>query len=160
MQSEHALTLLETIDNCFRSLHGSPLPCPENTVNRLQWLDEEAPFSILAHKNGAPPRFIYANDYALTCFKYSLEEMLGLPSNQSAAKQDRAEREKFLQEVAQNGIVYDYSGPRIDKYGTMFFIYAGIVWQLFNQDGTPWGQAALFWTDQKKRPKWYNISKS
>lgn len=151
------LTLLKDIDRCFQDLNGKSLPCPENVSDKFQWLHEKAPFSILAHKNEKPPKFIYANNYALSCFKYTAAEIVGLPSYQSAAEQDREERERLLQSVTQNGIAYNYAGPRIDKYGHIFNIYDGIVWQLFDEVQNPWGQAALFWTDNSERPDWYQL---
>lgn len=146
--------LLEQIDKCFHRLNGTPLAFPPGIVDRHKWLHTEAPYSILAHNGGEDPVFIYANEYALSCFKYTMKEMLELPSRLSTAEKDREAREKLLKEVTKNGIAYNYSGPRVDKNGNTFMIYDGIVWELRDDDGTVWGQGALFWTDKKKRPDW------
>lgn len=149
------LSLIVQIDNCFYALNGAPLPCPAGIPDRYRWLHENAPYSLLAHHAGADPHFIYANRHALYCFQYTPDEMLSLPSRLSAAEKDRPERERFLQRVIAVGIVYHYTGLRVDKYGNAFAIHDGILWQLKHPDGTVWGQAALFWSQAKERPDWY-----
>jgi len=152
------LDLLKKIDNCFLNLNGNYLPCPYGIADRYEWLHEKAPYSILAHNTDADPHFVYANEYALSCFKYSREEMLSLPSRLSAAEQDRAERQRLLQIVTRDGIAYNYEGPRVDKQGNFFTIYDGILWQLTEDNGEVWGQGALFWTEKGNHPDWYNIA--
>jgi len=156
MLTEKKRKLIQTIDDSFHKLNGKPLPCPPDVDDRLRWLDEEAPYSILAHNADKDPHFVYANKYALTCFKYTEEEMLALPSRLSAGEQDRAERQRLLEKVTSDGIAYNYEGPRVDKNDKTFNIYDGIVWQLKDDNGTIWGQGALFWTDKKERPDWYS----
>lgn len=137
---------LAEIDRYFTLLHGEPLAVPQGIGDRLAWLHQHAPFGLLAHNTGADPHFIYANQMALDCFKYSREEILRLPSRLSAGADDRAERQRLLDEVQRQGIAYDYRGTRIDKMNSPFTIYNGIIWQL----GDPateqgiWGQAACF----------------
>ncbi|SRR5258708_5168625 len=155
MDFEQYSTLIAQIDECFRALTGEHLPCPPGIPDRYQWLHEHAPYSILAHNAEADPHFIYANRYALACFKYTAEEMLSLPSRLSAVAQDRAQRERLLQDVTHDGIAYNYTGPRVDKYENRFMIYDGIVWQLQSGQGVVWGQGALFWTSEQERPGWY-----
>ncbi|WP_212004808.1 MEKHLA domain-containing protein [Chitinophaga sp. HK235] len=149
------LSLITQIDHNFLDRNGKALPAPTDVSARAQWLHEEAPYSILAHGTGADPHFIYANQFALSCFKYGIEELLQLPSRLSAAPQDRSERERLLQDVTLHGIAYHYTGPRIDKHGNTFTIYDGVVWRLSHPDGSPFGQAALFWSNELERPAWY-----
>lgn len=149
------LSLITQIDHNFLDKNGKALPAPPDVAARAQWLHEDAPYSILAHGTGADPHFIYANQFALSCFKYSPEELLQLPSRLSAAPQDRSERERLLLDVTLNGIAYNYTGPRVDKHGNTFTIYDGVVWRLTNPDGSPFGQAALFWLKETERPSWY-----
>ncbi|NLR77116.1 MEKHLA domain-containing protein [Chitinophaga eiseniae] len=149
------LSLIAQIDQNFLNRNGKGLPTPSGITARTQWLHEEAPYSILAHGTGTDPHFIYANQFALSCFKYNTAELLQLPSRLSAAPQDRSERERLLQDVSLNGIAYHYTGPRVDKYGNTFTIYDGVVWRLTNPDGSPFGQAALFWLHDEERPAWY-----
>ena len=147
-------TLIRQISDSFHWLSGWPLFAPPG-ADFYKWLHEEAPYGILAHNTDADPHFIYANDHAVASFKYTADEILAVPSRLSASEQDRPERQRMLEIVLRDGIVYNYSGPRVDKYGHSFMIYDGIVWQLRNPDGRIWGQAALFWTDEVKRPEWF-----
>jgi PAS domain-containing protein len=156
--------LIGPINDSFHRLSGQPLYAPRAVAPGVvapgatalyQWLHEEAPYGILAHNTDADPRFIYANAHALASFKYTPEEILAVPSRLSASEQDRPERQRMLEIVLRDGIVYNYSGPRVDKYGHSFTIYDGVVWQLRHADGRIWGQAALFWTDNANRPEWY-----
>lgn len=169
MISEPNKTLIRQINDCFHKLAGKPLYAPGTTAPGVatpeamtpeaadlhQWLHEEAPYGILAHNTAADPHFIYANNHALASFKYTPAEILSVPSRLSASEQDRPERQRMLEIVLRDGIVYNYSGPRVDKYGKSFTIYDGVVWQLRNADGAVWGQAALFWTEEKTRPEWF-----
>jgi len=150
MNSEKMYALLKKIDDCFLSLSGHRLPCPEDIQDRYKWLNEESNYSILAHDSSADPVFIYGNQYALSCFKYTLDELLSLPSRLSASAPNRTDRERLLKEVAQNGIAYNYSGDRVDKNGNSFTIYNGIVWELKDQNGDRWGQGALFYTEKQE----------
>lgn len=149
MNAEKWYELIKKIDDCFLALSENHLPCPEDVVDRYKWLDEEANYSILAHDNSVDPIFIYANKFALSCFKYTLDEILFLPSRFSASASNRSAREQLLKTVTQNGIAYNYSGDRIDKSGKSFTIYDGIVWELKDQNGEKWGQAALFYTEKQ-----------
>jgi hypothetical protein len=153
LKNEHIL--LKQIDDCFLALNGKKLPSPPNISDRYQWLHENAPYSILAQNANTDSYFIYANDYALSCFKYSNEEILAIPSSFSAAIENRYERKLLFDKVAQEGIVYNYRGDRVDKYENSFTIHDTIVWQLQNTNGDVWGQGALFWRDEKLRPDWY-----
>lgn len=148
-------TLIRQINENFLRLSGKPLYAPPGAADVHQWLHEEAPYGILAHNTDVEPRFIYANKHALASFKYTAGEILAVPSRLSASEEDRPERQRMLELVLRDGIVYDYSGPRVDKYGNSFTIYDGVVWQLRNANGELWGQAALFWTDAVKRPEWF-----
>ncbi len=149
-------SLLKRIDKSFQELNGNPLPSPPDIPDRYTWLHENAPYSILAHNADTDPHFVYANVYALSCFKYTSEEMLSLLSRLSAAEQDRAERQRLLEIVKRNGIAYAYEGPRVDKYGNSFMIYDGVLWQLADADNKIWGQGALFWTQKGNHPAWFS----
>jgi PAS domain S-box-containing protein len=113
------------------------------------WLYNEAPFVVVAHNAQADPQFVYANRAAQSCFGYSQQEFVGLPSRLSAEAPDRAERQRLLDAVALNGFIDNYRGLRIAKSGRRFWIEHGIVWQLIDVDGRSVGQAATFsaWKD-------------
>ncbi|MCV9927075.1 MEKHLA domain-containing protein [Flavobacterium sp. LS1R49] len=153
MSLEKQLNLLKQIDNCFLALNGKKLPSPLGVLDRYLWLHEKAPYSILAQGGEEDPYFIYANNYALSCFKYSLDEILSLPAKLSAAEENRPKRKLLFDKVAREGIVYNYNGDRVDKYQNTFRINDTIVWQLEENDGEVWGQGALFWSKEKERPR-------
>ncbi|RPH27802.1 MEKHLA domain-containing protein [Buttiauxella warmboldiae] len=152
------LDLLELIDRSFMLHAGYLLPVPAGVNNRYQWLHTQAPYSLLAHDNSDDPKFIYANQQALRCFKYSEEEFIGLPSRFSAAETDRPARQVLLLTVREKGIAGNYTGPRIDKFNQSFTIYDGIVWQICQQQEVI-GQAALFWPDDLERPDWFQADR-
>lgn len=137
--------LIEQIAACYQRLSGKSLPGPKAVDDRCRWLDEEAPYSLLAHGSGADPHFIYANQCALACFAYTRAQMLQLPSRLSAASPAQQERQRMLDSLQTRGIVDGYTGLRINSRGESFSIYNGVIWQLQHPDGTLWGQAALFW---------------
>jgi PAS domain-containing protein len=129
-----------------RRLVGTPL-VPEGRDAR--WLYEEAPFAVVAHDTGADPRFVYANRTAQACFEYDLDVFVGLPSRLSAEAEERAARQKLLDEVARKGFIADYRGVRIARSGRRFWIENAVVWQLIDAEGVYRGQAAAFssWRD-------------
>ncbi len=114
-----------------------------------EWLYEHSPHAVLAHDTAQVPRFIYANKAAQTCFEYDWDEMVGLPSHLSAEPQERAERQRLLDQVKAAGHATNYAGIRIAKSGRKFRIEDGVVWQLIDAAGALHGQAASFrrWRD-------------
>lgn len=113
------------------------------------WLYREAPFVVLAHGTEPDPKFIYANRAAQTCFEYSWDELMTLPSRLTAEAPDRAERQALLENVARNGFLAGYRGVRVAKSGRRFIIEDGVVWELIDRAGKRHGQAATFlsWRD-------------
>ncbi len=130
----------------YARLVGAPLVPPGTDAG---WLYREAPFVVLAHGTDRDPKFIYANQAAQTCFEYSWQEFMTLPSRLSAEAPDRAERQKLLDEVARNGFLSGYRGLRVAKSGRRFIIEDGVVWELIDRAGVRHGQAATFlsWRD-------------
>jgi hypothetical protein len=113
------------------------------------WLYREAPFAVVAHNTEADPRFIYANEAAQACFEYPWDEFTQLRSRFSAEAPNRIERQRLLESVAEKGFVTGYRGLRIARSGRRFWIHDGVVWQLTNEIGISFGQAAVFssWRD-------------
>lgn len=118
-------------------------------VQGPEWLYNDAPFVVLAHNTEPDPRFIYANRTAQSCFEYSWDEFIVLPSRLSAEQPDRAERQRLLDSVTRDGFVDNGRGVRIAKSGRRFWIENVTVWQLIDEAGTRLGQAAIFssWRD-------------
>ncbi|EAC0925597.1 MEKHLA domain-containing protein [Salmonella enterica] len=154
--TEQALQLLSAIDASFYHYTGVYLPCPPSLSDRYDWLHNNAPYSLVAHNSENDPKFIYTNMQALKCFKYPLQEFLGLPSRLSASETDQPERQALLQTVKNRGIAFNYSGPRVDKHNNQFIIYDGIVWQSCEATKPIFGQAALFWPDDSEKPYWFS----
>jgi PAS domain S-box-containing protein len=90
---------------------------------------------VVAHNTEPDPRFVYGNRAAQTCFGYSWEEFIKLPSRLSAEEPNREERQRLLNAVTSNGFIDDYRGLRIAKSGHRFWIEKAIVWQLVNAEG-------------------------
>jgi len=153
MNSEKWYPLIKQIDDCFLTLNGTNLPCPGEVKDRYKWLHDEANYSILGVDNSDDSFFIYGNKYALSCFKYTWEELLLIPSRFSASAPNREERARLFKKVSQDGIVYNYSGERIDKNGNTFTIHDTIVWELRDKNDAVWGQGALFWTAEELKKK-------
>ena len=83
------------------------------------------------HNTDADPKFIYANRCAQTCFEYSWDELIGLPSRLSAEAPERAERQALLDAVAKNSFMSGYRGIRVAKSGRlrfgMFDMFLGMI---------------------------------
>lgn len=125
----------------YARLVGAPL-VPEGCGPA--WLYHEASFAVVAHNTDPDPRFIYANTAAQACFEYPWHEFIQLRSRFSAEEPDRFERQRLLESVARRGFVTGYSGVRITRSGRRFRIQDGVVWQLINEIGVSFGQAAVF----------------
>lgn len=103
-----------------------------------------AKFCLLAHDGAEDPRFIYANAAAQVCFGYGWGEFVGLPSRLSAEAPERGERERLLAAVRDRGFIEDYRGVRVRKDGRRFLIEDAVVWELVDEAGVRFGQAAMF----------------
>jgi hypothetical protein len=134
------------LTDSYARLVGAPLVPPGKDAD---WLYRDAPFVVVAHGADQEPKFIYANRAAQTCFEYSWQEFMTLPSRLSAEASDRAERQKLLDEVTRNGFLSGYRGLRVAKSGRRFIIEDGVVWELIDRAGLRHGQAATFlsWRD-------------
>lgn len=104
----------------------------------------EEPRVVLSHGTEADPVFNYANMAAMKLFEMDWHTITKLPSRKSAEPINRAERERLLATVAEKNYIDDYSGVRISATGRRFFIPKAIVWNLVDDDGTRYGQAATF----------------
>ncbi|RLJ64855.1 MEKHLA domain-containing protein [Sulfurisoma sediminicola] len=110
-----------------------------DTARRLY----HAPFVILAHDAAPDPVFFYANLAAQELFEMSWQEMVRLPSRQSAEPLAREERQRLLARVARQDYIDDYAGVRIASSGRRFRIAGATVWNLIDAGRTV-GQAAAF----------------
>ena len=137
----------EILLDCFNDYAGEHMPVKASLHSRIEDL-YHAPFAIVSHGIEVDPIFNFANQYALDLFELSFEAFIQLPSRKSAEAVERQERENLLNEVSRNNIIRDYRGVRISATGKRFMIEQAIVWNLFDQHGNKYGQAAMFknWT--------------
>jgi hypothetical protein len=103
-----------------------------------------SPFAVVSHNTESDPIFDYANKTALDLFEMTWDEFTKLPSRLSAEPINQAERARLLREVSTHGIIHNYSGVRLSRSGLRFLIEDGIVWNLQDNDGSYYGQAATF----------------
>lgn len=105
-----------------------------------------APRIVLAAAGtyGGDHVFTYANKAALDLFEASWDQLVGLPSSQSAEPAHRDERRRLLDEVGERGYIRDYSGVRVSRTGRRFRILQATVFNLLDERGTYVGQAATF----------------
>lgn len=103
-----------------------------------------APRAIVAHGTEDDPVFFYGNRLALQLFEMEFDEFARLPSRLSAEPLAQQARAKLLAKVAQQGYVDGYSGMRIARSGRRFMIADTTVWNLLDENGVQWGQAAAF----------------
>lgn len=104
----------------------------------------EAPFVLVSHGTQADPVLNYGNRAALALWEMSWEELTRTPSRFTAEPVAREERARLLAEVTQHGHIANYSGVRISKSGRRFRIAQAVVWNLLDERGEPYGQAACF----------------
>ena len=103
-----------------------------------------APFAVVSHNTESDPIFNYANQTALDLFEMTWDGFTMLRSRESAEPINQEERSRLLLEVTTHGIIRDYSGVRISLSGRRFLIENGMVWNLQDNDGRYYGQAATF----------------
>lgn len=137
---------LRLLEDTYRRWTGQPL-CQQKgpTPERVRWLHEYAPFMLLAHDNSRDHYFFYANLTAQRTFGYSFDEFLQLPSQRSAAPEERHEREQLIRCIEETGLHTGYAGIRARKSGELFWIRDCILWRLDDREGRSVGMGALVW---------------
>lgn len=104
---------------------------------------DDAGFAVVSHGTQPDPIFNYGNRMALKLFEMSWDDLTTLPSRLSAEPLVQSERDRLMQHVTRQGYINDYSGVRISKTGQRFMIKNATVWNLLDEDGRYYGQAAL-----------------
>lgn len=132
---------LQDLLRSYQSLLGRPLLAPGADLWQALW---EAPRVVVAHGCEANPVFFYGNRLALDVFEMDFAAFTALPSRFSAEAPVREERAHLLERVSRDGFIDDYSGVRISSTGRRFRIEQAVVWNLSDEDGHPFGQAATF----------------
>ena len=113
---------------------------PEDQARELYY----APFVVLSHDTSPDPLLNYANQKGLWIFELSWNDLTAMPSRLTAEAPERTERARLLEQVSKQGYIDNYSGIRIGKNGRRFVIERATVWNLLDENGAPYGQAATF----------------
>jgi hypothetical protein len=140
---------LSILQASYRRWTGkSLLPADLPVEQAAAWL-ESASFGLVSHGAEADPIFNYANCRALQLFGMTWDAFTQLPSRLSAGPVDREERTRLLERVARDGFTDDYTGIRVAADGRQFLIRNATVWNLLDEAGHYYGQAAMIpeWND-------------
>lgn len=130
--------------NSYRKWTGHEL------IDRSGSADEDAidlfnaPFVLVSHGTEVDPIFDYGNRKALELFEMTWDDLIKMPSRNSAEAVHQAQREQFMEKVTRNGYVTDYSGIRISSSGKRFQIRDAVVWNVLDETENYCGQAATF----------------
>lgn len=138
----HVTRLLRSFNHWTgKTLFDTSLPAMEQARQLFNAL-----FVVLSHDTGSVLN--YANRAGLNLFELTWEELITLPSRQTAEPSEQAERERLLAIVARQGYIDNYRGVRVAKSGRRFLIEQATVWNLLDEKGAYYGQAAMFskWT--------------
>ena len=103
-----------------------------------------ANFYILSHDHSTDPILTYGNDRVLRQWEVSWSELTAMYSSETAKPVDRSARLAIMAQVKVNNYISGYSGIRISKTGQEFKILDATIWNLFEDNGNPCGQAAWF----------------
>ncbi len=113
----------------------------------LETLGEQvfnADFYLLSHNTAMDPVLTYGNQQVLDRWEVSWQELTAMHSRDTAKPIDRSQRAVLMAQVKLHNYISGYSGVRVSKTGKEFQILDGIVWNLFLNDGSFYGQAAWF----------------
>lgn len=134
---QHINILLNSYQQCFAE------KLIENDNNALQaiW---EADFVLLSHGIQQDPIFNFANPSAMALFELDFHSFIQLPSKYSAEPVSQTEREQLLAQVTKHGCIKNYTGIRVSSSGKRFYIENAKVWNLYDDAGDYYGQAATF----------------
>ncbi|QHT59547.1 MEKHLA domain-containing protein [Paenibacillus lycopersici] len=135
----HASIILDS----YRRLLGKPLIATDADKPAAEQLFE-APITVLSHGTEQDPVLNYGNRSALGLWEMDWSAFTSMASRHTAEPMIQAERRRFLDAVAEKGYIDDYSGVRIAASGNKFRIEQAVVWNLYDEDGAYYGQAAAF----------------
>lgn len=140
---------MRILRNSYRHWTGRHLLDPAVDGEEAIAVLNQAPYAVVSHGTEADPVFNYANRMALQLFEMTWMDFTSLPSRLSAEPMVQEERDRLLLRVSMQGYIDDYSGVRISSTGKRFLIRNAMVWNLLDEMGQPYGQAALLREWQK-----------
>ena len=103
-----------------------------------------ASFAVLSHDAAPDPLLNYSNQAGLALFELTWDELLQTPSRLTAEPIHRDARAVLLAAVSRQGYIDNYRGVRVSKTGRRFLIEQATVWNLLDECGANYGQAATF----------------
>ncbi|AZN39694.1 MEKHLA domain-containing protein [Paenibacillus albus] len=136
----HANIILDS----YHRLLGKPLVEREAAQESSAALLFDAPIVVLSHGTQADPVLNFGNRAALELWEMDWSAFTKIESRHTAEPMIQEERQRFLEAVATQGYIDDYNGIRISSSGRRFRIEQAIVWNLYDEDGDYYGQAAAF----------------
>ena len=139
-RSDHVALLLASL----RRWTGRDLVDPRLPVVEQARQIFYARFAVLSHNTAADPILNYGNRAGMDLFELTWQELTQTPSRLTAEPGHRDERARLLDAVTRNGFIDDYRGIRISKTGRRFLIENATVWNLLDENGAHYGQAAAF----------------
>lgn len=142
--SDWAVAHAGTLARSFRHWLGRELLLGATEPQALAEALFTAPFILVSHGAQADPVLNYGNRAALALWEMPWDELTGTPSRLTAEPVAREERARLLAEVTQHGHIANYAGVRISKSGRRFRITQAVVWNLLDDHGAHYGQAAMF----------------
>lgn len=128
----------------FAHWTGKPLLTVADSATDMTQALFEAPFVLISHGTEADPIFNYANRRALEQWQLDWDTFTQMPSRRTAEPMLQAERDRLLAQAASQGYVDRFSAVRITPTGQRFRIEDGILWNVIDATGHPWGQAAIY----------------
>ena len=137
---------VQHLNNSFQ--HFFDVPLLEIDAELLAEKLFYAPFVVLSHNTDDDPLFNYANQKGLDLFELDWSELIKLPSRLSAEPIRQMAREILMAKVSTDGYMQNYEGIRISSLGNRFQIKQATIWNLSDNKGALYGQAACFsdWT--------------
>ena len=113
-------------------------------VQSLQDAHKNTRYAILSHGTQDDPIYNYFNKAAMETFLYEPEEIYQLPSRKSAPPDLRIDRAALIQASVERGFQVYTKAVRVTKYGQLFQINEGLLWNVYDDNGNRVGQTALF----------------
>jgi len=104
----------------------------------------EAAFCLLSSDLSPDPVLNYGNQRALDLWEMSWEELTSTRSRDTARADRQSDRDGLMLQVDEKNFITGYSGARVSKTGKEFLIKDVTIWNLFDDDGKPYGRAAWF----------------
>lgn len=136
----HSLRLLHS----FHHWTGKPLLSIEGEPEAIAQALFAAPFVVVSHGTEADPVLNYGNQTALDLWEMDWDQFTQTPSRYTAEPMAREDRARLLQRARENGFIDDYEGIRISSSGRRFQISQVVLWDVLDEMGQRWGQAATF----------------